>query len=226
MNTFHVLCCPGRTPTVQGGVQIWDTKLEGHFPTYVRAIRQALHDNRGPITILEDDTEITAGWWDYVQHFYEFVQRTGQVVQWFCNGRMYIPGSAQGWTFSTSLGYFIHRPGGKFLSTQAVTYSRGVAFLLLSELEHMLADAPKDDLGRRHSGDAAIGRVFYNQKQDFLVHWPPVAQHVGANSMIAPGMALEDGFRTNPHYSRNTAQQLFKTRPSPLVLYPGEYDER
>ena len=218
---FHVTCHPDRTPTVQGGIRISDDKREGQFPTYVRALRTALADCRGPITIVEDDVELTAGWEDYVEHYYEWIQQTGQCVQWWCNARMYKPADGL-----LSPGLFIHRPGGKFTSLQAVTYSRGVAFLLLAELEHMLSDAPRDDLGRRHGADAAIGRVFYNQRQDFVIHWPPIAQHVGANSMVAPGIALDDGFRTNPYYSRNNAQQIFKTRPTPLVLFPGQYDER
>ena len=223
-----VVCCPGREPVTTGGVQVWDDKREGVLVNYTRTLGAALAaSDSGPVTIMEDDVEVPPGFGNYVDHFYPWIERFGAPVQWWWNGRMWDP-----WTTTVShdedgnrAQLFVHRKASKFLSTQAVTYPRALAVAIYHRLTALIPNAQTDDLGAKHSADYLIGRALHEWKRDFLIHWPPVVDHVGRNSMVAPGIPFEDGFRNNIYYSRNNAEYLITRRPAPIVLYPGEYDE-
>ncbi len=220
----YVVCCPGREPVNECGITVWDTKLEGNLVNYARTLATALDTvQSGPVTIMEDDVEVPPGFGNYADHFYPWIERNGMPVQWWTNGRMWEPTSGDWEHVPQSM--FVHRPAGKFVSTQAVTYPRALAVAISMHLNALVPHAPMDDHGRKHSADQRIGRFLYEHKRDFLIHWPPVVGHVGRDSMVAPGIPFEDGFRNNVHYSRNNAEYLMTRRPAPLVLYPGEYDE-
>lgn len=224
---LYVTCHPDREPVVPatGSVRVWDTYHQGQLPNYITALKRGLFDRTPTITILEDDVEVPPGFVPYVDHFLSFIAKYNHVVQWWCNGRMWTPSDVLDNDTGTPYPIFVHRKASKFLSLQAVTYARPIAEKILVYLERVNAIANPDDLGQKHSGDMHIGRLLHMEGHDFLIHWPPIVKHVGAQSMVAPGMSLDDGFRTNPYYSWNNAIDVMKRRPSPIVLYPGEYDE-
>jgi hypothetical protein len=214
---YYVLCSPHREPRTTGGVQVFDEHSRGQLFGYIELLRQAL--NRGgnvPVTLLEDDCEVPEGFDDYVSHYHGFIHRTGAPVLWFSPSYMYTPPTNN----RAYPPYFVHRPAARFVFTQAVTYPRLLAEHLLNWLIKLEPRLPSDGDGRKHNGDWLIGRALSQVNRDFLLHWPPVVQHVGTDSVVQPGEQLDARYRTSSYYSSIWAEDICKLRPDPMVVFP------
>lgn len=206
-----VMACPGRDAEplatqlfLQGAqvVIVEDRERKGALCNALAAFRVGL-ELGGPVTIFQDDTEVVKNFVPYYRQYLWHVEQQSLIIQWFCNGQNFND------TWGVEKGLLVGRTADKFLSTQAVTYSRRWAQRIYEWLQQAARTAVPDDLGRLHGDDMHIQNCLktYDKtypKQDghpsFHIHVPNLVQHVGEQSLVGPGITLYDGFRQSKCY--------------------------
>ncbi len=190
-------------------VVVTDTMRKGALHNAISAFTVGV-ELGGPVTILQDDVEVCINFLPYMAQYLGHVERHGTVIQWFMNGHNF----NAGWDAFKAV---LHeRTPDQFLSTQAVTYPHDLAVKILAHLKRVEPDVRPDDLGRKHGDDMHIRDAMILADRHFYIHVPALVQHIGEDSLVAPGLSLYDGFRQSKCYVGRGFDALNLTVPEPF----------
>jgi len=148
----------------------------------------------GPVTIVQDDVEICRNFVPYLAQYLPHFERFQTVIQWFMNG------GAFNAAYDVYKALLLEQTPDRFLSTQAVTYSHNTAANILAYLKKAEPGLRPDDLGCKHGDDAIVRDALIWIGKPYYIHVPALVQHVGEDSVVAPGLTLYDGFRQSKCY--------------------------
>lgn len=181
-----------------------DTDHRGSFYNAISAFNAGCTLG-GPFTILQDDVMVCKNFVSYVERLEETIEREQWIVNWFDVTRAKQPIAP----------VLTWEHGSEFYYSQAVTYASGVASRILNYLQtEALPLSQKDDRGQTHGDDMWIRAALTDHREMFLKHLPSLVQHIGQESLVAPGMRLEQHQRV----SRNFVGVDFDVMQWPRVI--------
>ncbi len=206
---FVVMCCAPRTPgplvrqlMEQGaGVvhQVWDEPRRGCWYNFRAALECAWELNQGSACILQDDTKICKGFVPYVHQ--QFVHQQFSAKEFSGLIQLWVRGNDAPRKPPTQRQQprLEERPGADYKGNQVSIYTPSMQYYLRRWFDERAQEEQRDDLGHRHGDDHEISCYLRARKLNYYIHFPGLAQHVGADSIVAPGMSL-DSERVSHHY--------------------------
>ncbi len=190
--------------------EVIDTERRGCFFT-AKDVFGAAAEMGGPITVVQDDIAVCRNFADYIGRELDGIERDDLIVSWFDTDRAPIG--------DTPNCRYYPRKAERFRMTQAVTYSS----LWVKKIYVFFTALPTptpDDRGQVHGDDMWIRECLLCYKKSFLVHSPSLVQHIGEDSLVAPGIQLHA-----PEHAR-TAQNFVGVDFDPLIWEPYLTKER
>jgi hypothetical protein len=167
------------------GMYVVDTDHCGALPCAIEALECGLsHD--GPVTILQDDVSVCRNFRAYLRRFEQYIDEGKQIVKWSdfnC-----------GFTPRGMLPRLVQCEPETFTCTQAVTYSRYWARKILAFLQALPVLNHRPPI---HGDDNWICEALKVYNQKYFIHRPSIAQHIGYDSIVSPGLTLTDWRRAH-----------------------------
>lgn len=197
MNIVIMTAPPRTTDTLKASlvganvVECIDTERRGSFYNAITALTVGVA-SAGPFALLQDDVQPCRNFVPYLERLSASVEREGWMIDLF---DVELPRQP------TDHPVFIWRGGEEFYYSQAVLYSSQMAQKILKFLvEHAIPASQKDDRGQTHGDDMWIRAALRESREAFLVHLPSLVQHIGGESLVAPGMRLEQYQRISRNF--------------------------
>lgn len=191
-----IMTAPPRNPlpliqSLDGGPGIYtvcDTERRGTLSAVTKCLETGLLAY-GPVTILQDDIIVCQDFVRYVERLLPVIEKTQSIVKWFDVDDIPVADYMERPRFRK-------RTPERFEYIQAVTYSRRWAEQILKYLQAIPSESLQcDDRGQYHGDDMYICEALRAYKQPFYVHSPSIVQHIGRDSLVAPGMPLDIAHR-------------------------------
>lgn len=171
-------------------VECIDADRLGSFYNAIAAFRVGVNLG-GPFTILQDDVQVCRNFVSYVSRMLSTIETEEWIVNWFDVTLPMQPREP----------HMIWRDGKGFYYSQAVTYPSMMGARILDYLEQVAIPlSQKDDRGQTHGDDMWVRAALTEMRESFLVHLPSLVQHIGGDSLVAPGMRLEQHQRVSRHF--------------------------
>lgn len=187
----------------------------GALPNAIRCFEQALKFE-GPFTIVQDDIEVCKNFGRYIVQYMGMLEQLNMPIMWYSYPHLW----NDGWQPSKTL--LVQYEPERFLNTQAVSYPSKLAGRIHGDLCEMLGGFIKpDDLGFFHGDDQCIQRSLCVRRREFFVHIPNLVQHVGEESIVAPGLTLYDGYRQSRCYVGRGFDAMQLKIPEPWNYQPS-----
>jgi hypothetical protein len=160
-----------------------DIDREGTLPNVITCFEMGLSLG-GPVTILQDDVITCGNFVPYVERLLPTIAAANAIVKWFDVADMPLPGFMECPRFRL-------KPSQLFGYIQAVTYSRHNAEQIHKFLTALPEPYLRDDRGQCHGDDMYIRQALDCYRKPFWVHSPSIVQHIGIDSLVAPGIPLD-----------------------------------